>query len=227
MKRPADCRGFSLLEVLVAFAILSLTLGVLLQVFATGLRNTANAEDYTRAVLQAESLLAQVGITLPVESQQGEIDERFQWTITVTPFPVENMLDPETPTESVRFTPIKWLWKYPGRSLPRPAPSPSKPCACCRWNLKHHASIQRLYSVGIAHCDEFDGNCPGHALWRSALRHAWLGEWRTTRRSPKAIFSWLMTSSAAKCANPSLCSAMMSGRGDESWCSREVRKAWA
>ncbi|MEE4379660.1 MAG: prepilin-type N-terminal cleavage/methylation domain-containing protein [Candidatus Competibacteraceae bacterium] len=107
MQRLASCRGFSLLEVLVAFAILSLTLGVLLQVFATGLRNTANAEDYTRAVLQAESLLAQVGINLPVESQQGEIDDRFQWRITVTPFPLENILDPETPTENLRFTPYQ------------------------------------------------------------------------------------------------------------------------
>jgi len=107
MKRLALCRGFSLLEVLVAFAILSLTLGVLLQVFATGLRNTANAEDYTRAVLQAESLLAQVGINLPVESQQGAMDDRFQWRITVTPFPLENILDPETPTENLRFTPYQ------------------------------------------------------------------------------------------------------------------------
>ncbi|NJN46278.1 MAG: prepilin-type N-terminal cleavage/methylation domain-containing protein [Candidatus Competibacteraceae bacterium] len=107
MKRPANYHGFSLLEVLVAFAILSLTLGVLLQVFATGLRNTANAEDYTRAVMQAESLLAQVGITLPVESQQGELDDRFQWRITVTPFPIETILDPETPTETLRFTPYQ------------------------------------------------------------------------------------------------------------------------
>jgi general secretion pathway protein I len=107
MKGVHCCRGFSLLEVLVAFAILSVTLGVLLQVFATGLRNAANAEDYTQAALQAESLLAQVGINLPIESQQGEFDDRFHWRITVTPFPVEDILDPETPTDSLRFTPYR------------------------------------------------------------------------------------------------------------------------
>lgn len=54
-------RGFSLLEVLVAFAILSLSLGVLLQVFATGLRNAGVTDDYTRATLYAESILTAIG----------------------------------------------------------------------------------------------------------------------------------------------------------------------
>ena len=48
ISRSPQC-GFSLLEVLVAFAILSVSLGVLLQVFATGLRNVGMADDYSRA----------------------------------------------------------------------------------------------------------------------------------------------------------------------------------
>ena len=39
-------KGFSLLEVLVAFSILAIAMGALMQVFATGLRNTALAEEW-------------------------------------------------------------------------------------------------------------------------------------------------------------------------------------
>ena len=81
-------RGFSLLEVLVAFALLGLSLGVLLQAFATGLRNTALAEEYTLATLHAESVLARLGIEEPLEegNLEGEINERFSWRATVSEF---------------------------------------------------------------------------------------------------------------------------------------------
>lgn len=81
-------RGFSLLEVLVAFAILSITLGVLLQVFATGVRGTALSEDYTRATLHAESVLAALGRELPLAEgvTEAAIDDKFFWRSTVTSY---------------------------------------------------------------------------------------------------------------------------------------------
>ncbi len=79
-------RGFSLLEVLVAFVILSLTLGVLFQVFATGLRNSALSEEYTHAALHAESILAGLGRETPLEEgeQQGEINDRYRWRTRIS-----------------------------------------------------------------------------------------------------------------------------------------------
>lgn len=80
--------GFSLLEVLVAFAILSISLGVLLQVFATGLRNAGVADDYTRATLYAESILAAIGREAPLAEgeRSGPINDQFSWRSTVSAY---------------------------------------------------------------------------------------------------------------------------------------------
>lgn len=54
-------KGFTLLEVLVAFTLLALFFGALFQVFAAGLAVTRSGESQTRAVLLAESKLAEIG----------------------------------------------------------------------------------------------------------------------------------------------------------------------
>lgn len=89
-------RGFSLLEVLVAFAILSISLGVLLQVFATGLRNAGLAGDYTQATLYAESILAAMGRETPLTEgeRSGPVNERFSWRSVVSAY-AEGLPDPE------------------------------------------------------------------------------------------------------------------------------------
>ena len=105
--------GFSLLEVLVAFAILSISLGVLLQVFATGLRNAGIADDYTRAVLYAESILAAFGREAPlVEGEQsGPVNEQFSWRSAVSVY-TEGMPDSEQPR--VRAYQIRVEVYWPG-----------------------------------------------------------------------------------------------------------------
>lgn len=72
-------RGFSLLEVLVAFVILALVLGTLMQIFAGGLRNIGLASEYQQAVLLGQSKLAAVGIELPLREGEfsGEFDPKF------------------------------------------------------------------------------------------------------------------------------------------------------
>lgn len=77
------CRqtGFSLLEVLVAFSILALSMGTLMQIFSGGLRNVGLSEDYARAVAIAEDQLVAIGIELPLipGESRGELGEKFRW----------------------------------------------------------------------------------------------------------------------------------------------------
>lgn len=95
MIRHCRQHGFSLLEVLVAFAILSVSLGVLLQVFATGLRNAGLADDYTRAAWYAESILAAIGREAPLTEgeRSGPVNDQFSWRSTVSAY-TEGMPDP-------------------------------------------------------------------------------------------------------------------------------------
>jgi len=81
-------RGFSLLEVLVAFSILSLSLGVLLQIFSSGLRGAVVVDDYSNAMIIAESQLALAGVEEPLSegSTNGEIDDRYRWQVTVAAY---------------------------------------------------------------------------------------------------------------------------------------------
>jgi general secretion pathway protein I len=79
--------GFSLLEVLVAFAILSISLGVLMQIFSRSSISTVVAAQYSRAVSVAESRLAAVGTVIPLEpgALSGEPEDGFAWELTIVP----------------------------------------------------------------------------------------------------------------------------------------------
>ncbi|MDP2827034.1 MAG: type II secretion system protein [Sulfuricellaceae bacterium] len=88
-KGQKACRGFSLLEVLVAFVVLALTLSVLMRIFSGGARNAMLANDYSRAVLIAESKLEAVGIEFPLSAggASGEVDEKFGWQLSAQLLP--------------------------------------------------------------------------------------------------------------------------------------------
>ena len=76
------------MEVLVAFAILSLSLGVLYQIFSTSLRNAALSSQYSRAMIIAESQLAASMEEQPLVeiSRQGLVDELYHWQVNVFPY---------------------------------------------------------------------------------------------------------------------------------------------
>lgn len=79
-------RGFTLIEVLVALAILGVSLAAIYEAFGTGLRNERQTRLYEDAVALAEARLAQAGTELPAEVGQWSGEENgFQWTLRLQP----------------------------------------------------------------------------------------------------------------------------------------------
>ncbi|QLQ00005.1 MAG: type II secretion system protein [Burkholderiaceae bacterium] len=86
--RGRSQRGLTLIEVLVAFVVLALTLGVILQIFSGGLRNARLSDAYTRALLLAESRLEAVGseqALVPGETA-GQLGEDLRWRVRIQPW---------------------------------------------------------------------------------------------------------------------------------------------
>ena len=90
-------RGFSLIEVLAAFVILALVATALFQLFSGALQNASAAEDWSRAVLVAESRLAAAANAQPLveASERGDADDgRIRWETRVKAWEPPNV-DPE------------------------------------------------------------------------------------------------------------------------------------
>ncbi|WP_447591833.1 type II secretion system protein XpsI [Stenotrophomonas rhizophila] len=82
-------RGYSLLEVIVAFAVLALALTLLLGSLSGASRQIKQADLRSRAVLHAQSLLAVTGVVEPLQDgeRSGEWEDgRYRWQLQVAPY---------------------------------------------------------------------------------------------------------------------------------------------
>lgn len=80
--------GFSLLEILIAFSILALSIGILLKIFSAGVNIAAVAEDYTVAVQLAESLMVRAGVETPLQAGEisGRDNDKYNWQVIINPY---------------------------------------------------------------------------------------------------------------------------------------------
>ena len=76
--------GFSLLEVLVAFSILAVSLGILFQIYSKGAYSARLADDFNDAVTIAQSRLSNIGIeSIPDVGIYEDSNEKFRWVTRV------------------------------------------------------------------------------------------------------------------------------------------------
>jgi len=77
--------GFSLLEVLVAFSILAVSLGILFQIYSKGAYSARLADDYANAVMIAQSQLSNIGIeSFPEIGVYEDNNEKYRWITRVS-----------------------------------------------------------------------------------------------------------------------------------------------
>lgn len=90
---PARCAqgGFTLLEIVVAFTILALGLGIAMQIAAGAMRNARVAAQRTEAALYAQSLLDVAGVGERIEEGEssGDFGDDYRWTLRVEKHEIE------------------------------------------------------------------------------------------------------------------------------------------
>jgi general secretion pathway protein I len=88
-RRTAVMRGFSLLEVLVAFVIMALVATALFRLFGGALGNASAADEWTRALSFAQSRLTLAAGAEPLQEQTDagtDSEGRIAWRTSVAPY---------------------------------------------------------------------------------------------------------------------------------------------
>lgn len=108
-------RGFTLIEIVVAMAILGVGLIVIIELFSGGLRLGRVSEEYTQAVGLARMKLEEIFLAeqLKEGSEQGEFNKDFRWQVGVKKvdlLPVEKGLEFKPPVEFYQIK-VNIIWK--------------------------------------------------------------------------------------------------------------------
>lgn len=88
--RRAQCaKGFTLIEVLAAIALLAIAFAIALGALGKSAQNAARATALDTAVEQARSLFAEQGLMAPLKdgSAEGAFDDGMRWTLKVHMLP--------------------------------------------------------------------------------------------------------------------------------------------
>jgi general secretion pathway protein I len=107
----------SLIEVLVAFVVLSMTMAVVMQIFSGGIRNARVTDHYSRALFLAQSRLAAVGAEEPLlpGEASGNGGAPLRWRISILPLDIEGGSEAQTPAVSLYQVRVRVGWTEDGR----------------------------------------------------------------------------------------------------------------
>ena len=87
--------GFTLIEVIVSLAIMSISIVTILQLFSGGLRSIKISDDYLRAAILAQNKMNELGSKFNIfVNQEGvfEQDDRYHWILSVEDYDLAGLL---------------------------------------------------------------------------------------------------------------------------------------
>lgn len=115
-RRGSRAAGFTLIEVLVALAILGLALAAIYETFAHGLRNDSVGRRYIAATVLAEGRLAALGTERGIRPGRwgGETPDGYRWAVAVRPTVEAGAGPPGRPR--LYEVEVRVLWDQAGRS---------------------------------------------------------------------------------------------------------------
>ncbi len=110
--------GFSLLEILVAIAILGVALITLFELFSGSLKLARSSEDYLKATLLAQKKINDLRLEnfyLQEAGESGEFEEdpAYQWSVTIEPYETEFKRSREK--ETIKKIDLTVFWKVGGK----------------------------------------------------------------------------------------------------------------
>lgn len=117
VRKQCRNRGLILLEVLIAFVILSASLGVLLQVTGSSISRQRSVDNHLRAVSHAANVLADLELmNISANQISGEADEVYRWRASFKPLSTtQKLLADSEATAALMAINIEIQWRENGR----------------------------------------------------------------------------------------------------------------
>ena len=111
-------RGYTLIEVIVAFGVLALAMAILLGILSGATQQVRWSQDAGRAALHAQSLLAQTGVgeELKAGHTEGDFENgRYRWALDIAPWTdptapprTDQPIDPGAPQLYALALQVQW-----------------------------------------------------------------------------------------------------------------------
>ena len=118
--RNSKDKGITLIEVLVAFVILAMSVTVLLRIFSSGTTNIIISQQYVDAVQVAEMQLASVGMEreLSPATEYGVFGGKYNWQITIEPISFYEEEQESYPVSAYRvIVEVSWVERAQTRQI--------------------------------------------------------------------------------------------------------------
>lgn len=105
--------GFTLIETLVAIAVLAISLVVIFQLFSGGLKSSRLSEEYDRAIFHAKEKMEELLLSKELSEGifEGEFEDAFRWRAEIVRLEPSRAEEVRLPFDTLNIT-VTVMWGY-------------------------------------------------------------------------------------------------------------------